>query len=754
MCRQFWMIAKVWAYRPMMWLVAIAALIAVAASVMDRNRTVLRSAFNIPGANESTWSVKLTPTSTLTSGEKFRQSAESGEVDTSVEGIDLTSMNLSNSTNSLHEFASLERALANYPSVRWIRFDTDQIQHVSNETLSKLSELTTIIIHDNQITQADIDQLSKFSRLQMLVLETVDFPASLNTLSRLPSLDTLVLSHSTFDVADSPMESLFRPEVLSQTHELVHLRRLVLMPQWLPGEFYFAGSKTADPACDPILKENAAKLLPRHTSLTDLWLGIAKYERPGRDLATVQAAMPDVNVRSAQYNETGISRVGFGAIWIVVLTWMCMFNLGAHFSTPQRRVIPNYKEPHQRFVFGFAVLVVVVSTGAIQSPVAVAWLPAITVSVVAVALGATLMTNLTGNNNHHLGRVRSVIIGWVPSAITMALIVFPLIRPVLKQAIPAMEPAMAHFLGGHHPVLAIVIVVAGLPAIYWMISRFTDYDRLNAEAGLPPIITGSDCAKQGEILSSRLHGNQRSLDASVDAWHSKLDAIKSKPKGWLRDIQLDWMGESTITFVLWTGLLVGATVVTILTSLFSARGREFAATYVCLGIGVALIIPLVSSLSRQDVSSLELLFPNSRAQFMRRRTISIAATYAYLFAGLFVQVAIVRYFCFHTLNLESPVRAAIVLVPITMAGTGLVLWGTSIRNIVALGLLVVVGLVILTFASSSVLDFRWIEHGENGQQIHAFVTSPLFYAVSYLVAGILLWTGYRHLSRCELGLAD
>ena len=44
---------------------------------------------------------------------------------------------------------------------------------------------------------------------------------------------------------------------------------------------------------------------------------------------------------------------------------------------------------------------------------------------------------------------------------------------------------MNHFLGGHHPVLAIVIAVACLPVIYWMISQFTDNDRLNAEAGLP-----------------------------------------------------------------------------------------------------------------------------------------------------------------------------------------------------------------------------------------------------------------------------
>ena len=357
---------------------------------------------------------------------------------------------------------------------------------------------------------------------------------------------------------DSPMESLYRPEVLAQTHEMVYLRLLVLMPQWLPGEAYFAGSKTPDPACDPILKENAAKLLAGHPSLTDLWLGIAKYERSGKDLATVQAAMPDVNVRSAQYNETSISRVGFGSLAVMLLTWISMYNLIGHFSTPQRRVIPNYEKPHIRFVFGFAVLVVIVSTVAIHTPVAVAWLPAMIVSVLAVAFAAT--ANMTVIN-----RRRPALV-WVPPIIMMALLLFqwiwiqPQIRPVLRQAIPAMEPAMDHFLGGHHPVLAIVIAiviaVACLPAIYWMISQFTDNDRLNAEAGLPPTITGKDFVKQGEILILQRRGNQRALDA----WHSQLEALKSKPGGWLRDIRLDWMGEPTMPFVLWIGFLVMATV--------------------------------------------------------------------------------------------------------------------------------------------------------------------------------------------------
>jgi hypothetical protein len=284
-----------------------------------------------------------------------------------------------------------------------------------------------------------------------------------------------------------------------------------------------------------------------------------------------------------------------------------------------------------------------------------------------------------------------------------------------------------------------------------MISQFTDNDRLKAEAGLPPVITVEDFGKQYEILGLRLQRGGKAIQRALDAWYSRLETLKSKPGGWLRDVRLDGMCEPTMPIRNWIGMLGGATVITFCASRIAFRGREFGTMYVCvMAVAVALMIPLIAILSRRDVMPLELLFPNSRAQFMRRRTLSIATKSSYLFAGLLVFVAISQYLCFHTLNLENVMRAAIAFAATTIAGTGLVLWGLSIRNIFALGLLVVAGLVILTFVSFSCIDFRGIDHGKSGEQIHEFVSSPLFYAVSFSVAGLLLWTGYYRLSRCEL----
>ena len=308
---------------------------------------------------------------------------------------------------------------------------------------------------------------------------------------------------------------------------------------------------------------------------------------------------------------------------------------------------------------------------------------------------------------------------------------------------------MDYFLTGHHPILAIVIAVACLPVIPWMISQFTDNDRLNAEAGLPPLITVEDFGKQNEILGLQRRG--KAFQRSLDAWHSKLETLKSKPGAWLRDIRLDWLGEPTMPIRRWIGILVIATVIAFIISRFSFRGREFGTMYVgVMAVVVALMIPVMTSLSRRDVAPLELLFPNSRAQFLRRRMLSIATKFSYLFAGLLVHVAIVQYFCFHTLNPENVMRAAIGFAATTIAGTGLALWASSIRNIFALGLIVLAGLVILTFASFSCIDFRWIDQSQSGAQIHEFLSSPLFYAISFSVSGLLLWSGYYRLSRCEL----
>lgn len=740
MLNQFRMIAKVWVYRPMMWLMAIVTLFVLLIASSDRNRTMMRSAFVLPSEFGST---AITAT-TLKDGDAFLQSAQSDKVDNTVEGVDLKSMDLTGPDNPRGDLSSLEHALANYPSVRWIRFGRDQIQHVRSETFNQLRELDTIIIHDDQVSQNDIDQLLEVPRLQTLILETLDLPASLKSLSALLNLETLVLSHSSFRMIDRPIDSLFRPQVLTQIHDLRHLRRLVLMPQWLPGEAFFADDTTMpDPACDPVLKANAARLLPGHPSLTDLWLGVAKHEQVGKDLAMVQATMPNVNVRSARYNEKSITRAGLGALAIVLLTWICFYNLSGHLSTPHRRVIPNYAIPHMRFVFGFALLTVMVSAGMLRAPSSIAWLPAIAVSSLAVTLAVTLMANMTIIN------IRNPELVWIASVFMFALFPFQVIRPFLRPVFPAMEPALDRFLGGDHPFLAIAIAAACLPAISWVIRQFQDNDRINAEAGLPPLITVEDFGKQNEILGLQRRG--RTFQRVLNAWQSKLNAVKSEPRGWLRDVRLDGMGEPTLPLSRWIGILLFATVVAFALSRLSFDGRDFATIYVVvMTVGAAMTIPLIASLSRRDVAPSELLFPNSRAEFMRRRTLSVAIKFSYLFAALLVFVPVVQYLCFQTLILENLVRAAIVFAATTIAGTGIVLWGSSIRNIFAFGLLVVVGLVLLTFASMSCLDFRWIDNEQRGERFHAFVSSPLFYAGSFLVSGLLLWSGHFRLSRCEL----
>ena len=201
----------------------------------------------------------------------------------------------------------------------------------------------------------------------------------------------------------------------------------------------------------------------------------------------------------------------------------------------------------------------------------------------------------------------------------------------------------------------------------------------------------------------------------------------------------------------WLGIMAVASVIAFGISRTSFRGREFATMYVCaMAVAVGMAIPLMASLTRRDVAPFELLFPRSRTRFLRLRTLSVASKFSYLFAALLLYMVFVQYVCFGIFSYGNIVRVAIIFVATTIAGTGLVLWLASIRNIFALGLLVVVGLVVVILAAFSCLDFRWIDSGKRGQEIHEIVSSPVFYAISYALAGILLWTGYHRMLKCEL----
>lgn len=63
-----------------------------------------------------------------------------------------------------------------------------------------------------------------------------------------------------------------------------------------------------------------------------------------------------------------------------------------------------------------------------------------------------------------------------------------------------------------------------------------------------------------------------------------------------------------------------ATAITFLVNFLTDRGREFASMYVCVSVGITLIMPLASSFSRRDSLPMECCFPvRERISDLRRK---------------------------------------------------------------------------------------------------------------------------------------
>ncbi len=757
MIRKYILIAKVWAYRPMMWLLAIFTLLIFILFSAITHVSDIRRAFIPPYEYSLNGSIKLSRTSILSNGNEFREFAILNKVDPTIEGINLTPKqrfgrsdpfwslkfpsvaNQSNRNKLDNNFPNYEKALAISPSVRWIRFGKDQIQHVSIDTWSKLAKLETIIINDDQITQADIEKISEIRNLKMLVLESFDLSASLAPLSNLPKLNTLVLLGASSDIIEG---SLFRPEILNQIHTLRNLQKLILMPQWDPTFSVFNENNTAHPGWPSNLKKNVREILPGHPTLTDLWIGLSEEERSFHDLKVVQDGMPNVKVRLAHYNEGGIFWASLGFMMTTILIFLCLHNVLSHFSTSYCRTIPNYRNPHLRFVFGFALFAILLSTIVIQLHESVAWLPALVASVFAVTLGTFCASFKLSSP------LRAAFIYFFSMAFFA---LGPLLHPLLIQHFPAFAPVLDQFLAGYYSVLSMILtasfLIISLPTIYWRIHRLSNYDRILSETGLPPFITVKDGARQQEILKHKNKGNQRALVA----WQLQLEELKLKSDSWIRSIRLDWMGEQMRPRLHWIGFLFIATAITFAVIHFSSPEQKWRIVPICtFAFGfMCLFNPFISSISRQDSLSTELLLPHSRDRFIIIRTLSLAEKFSLLLLGFFTYVTILNYILFQELNLKIIIRASVLFIPITMAGTGISLWALSVRNIFARGLLIGATVTTLIFTIWSSIDAQRINKRDMFDHIPEIEFGLLIYIVSYLVTGFLLWTGYQRLLICE-----
>ena len=263
-------IAIVWLQRPLNWIALVPILLMFWYVFDEGRRSSPTNGYSTPPRPSSR--------NFLRNAADYLEAVKRGVVDERIEELDFRSMGTIAQTTSDGKkvkisFSTIESGIGFFPSVSWIHFDHFQLTETSVDTLSKLDHVRSLFVNCERVTDADLEKVASWKSLEFLQIETMDFQGSLKILGSLPNLKKLVLTHGSWYMTDNPVQSLFKRDVLEDAQQLKSLEQLILQPKWIPGIAYFAGNREPDPACDSILKKNAAELLKGHPSLRQLWIG-------------------------------------------------------------------------------------------------------------------------------------------------------------------------------------------------------------------------------------------------------------------------------------------------------------------------------------------------------------------------------------------------------------------------------------------------------------------------------------------------
>ncbi|TWU08323.1 leucine-rich repeat domain-containing protein [Stieleria varia] len=743
MFKRMWMIALVWLYRPLNWLLGLFAILCLilTAFMLAEGQSSIRLRPAYPSATQQ-W-----PAGTLRNSDRFMQVVRDGVAEPSVRGLDFDAMNWREPGSPLADLSPWVDSLALFPKARWAKFSGNQLMEIGPDRLARLAALEAIVIEASTITQDDIDSIAGAKNLRWLELITLDMPASLQSLQQLPHLETLVLSHGDFTMTDEPISSLFARDRLSEISQLSGVRSLVLDPQYLPGRAFFAGSKTPDPACDPVIKENAGELLSGMPPLNQLWVGTSRTRNGPAELAQLQAKLPGVNVRSSKYNENSVMRLSFTALYFLIYMALVLYNMHGHFALPQTRVIPRHGSSHLRFVLGVVTLCVVIMTLGFWSAGNVHVLPSLGMILAIAALALLFWACISLWMIDHPG------LGWLPTILMMPIFLLMGGQTFLTNHLPSLAPAIDHFLMGHQLWLAGVMIPTFIAMIVWLASRFAGEDRLVAENALAPMLTISDFQTQQETLTFRRRGKY--FDRQFAAWQQQLATARNATTSWLHRVRMQWLGDSIMTLRQWLTTLVVVSFVIFGLDRFvwnsDEAGRHGQMTFLFFMIlTVSIMIPCVSGMGRREMLGRELLHPTSRLQLVRDRMLSMTVRYAVMFATLLLWVIVARSIRGPELSVESVARMVVALSGLTIAATGLSLWVSISRSVVLAAILICVGAPVVMLTALICIE----QTGDAPRDVARFLTTAIHnvwpYLVLYTLAILLTWTGYRRWMSCEV----
>ena len=708
-------IGKVWLQRPLNWIAILALGAILLMSAGDRSSRPAK-AYNSP---ERPSDKKI-----ISSSQTLMKAIARGEVNESIKGIDfLVVGSITREGNMLVPFSEIGDSLTLFPNLQWIRFSNGELQQLRPGALASLRHLKSIEVIDSLIRNTGLQRLAEASSLSWLVMEASELEGTLTPLSTLPDLRTLELNHGFRPATSQSKQKMFRRGVLESISELKSLERVAIDAQW-----------HADGEVQKDVQESLAQL----TKLKEVWMGNQQTSEGRILLAQLAATLPGVSVEPARYDvkklETMLAASLIGIALVLIVGGM----LTSHFSTPQSKLIPGYAEPHRRTFIVFLTLATAVGVCAITNITLVAPLPCVSAAALIAAL-ATLCLLHFGV----LGPQNIKALTWFPFLLFAGL--YGVI--LFQVAYPPIGCVIDRFLIGLYPIAAMAILITSIAFVIWSVRQFDDQHRWFAENSLPSVVTFEDI----KFYQAAKHERQKGMSAferKVERWERKFAPIARRVRDGNRFASImRWgYGSPTYEVVRRFGFLALPITILVMTLPLHQNFATNSLQTVCLMmvgymIGASAMAPVLTVNHDRSISSMELLRPVTRNNFVNERiTLALfqvvgCLAFTLLYASL---VAAVAY------GLPSATellwRAAMFAVTAVFL-TSFAMMFCLIRNVFLAAFLVLVEFALIGTITMSFVD------GNLGGTTDAFGSSITMFRMLFLTVAATLATASLLLSR-------
>ncbi|MGV3485347.1 MAG: leucine-rich repeat domain-containing protein [Planctomycetaceae bacterium] len=739
-------ITKTYAMRPLMWLaVGIFALGYVALRSEPRSLH-LRNSYDSPFDQSGS--------GFLRDPQAFLQWVDDGTVHPEITGIDFVRMGSAISLKNvdpitrraeIRPFAELQHALTQFPNLQTICFDRQQLTEVQPATLDSLKKLTSLQVQDHPITDDHLQAIADIKSLEYLSLQTIDLPASLVPLASLPRLRTLSLSAGSYIMTDRSVDSPYRRQTLAQMHSLPALQELVLKPPYLPGIGYFGGSTSPDPACDPVLKLNAAEVLKGHPSLTHLWIGARERAEERVGLERVADELPGVQVSSAVHDTGKTAKAGLAAATLVLALAVWMLQLTSHFSGPASQCVPHFASRHLS-LFALLALSSVVIVAVPLHTQGIHWL-----STAAVLTFAVAVVTLTHASWAVFEMRPTRWINNVPAVIWVCLILLPF----LFYSSTRLSDLASQFFIGQYPAAAAIMLLASAAVSVAGLAAFSVQHRIWAEQSLQPATTIRQLGERVSSIALRRQGD-RFLSEPIARWNRKLTVVSRRfAQGSPGAAERMWqLGQAPVP------LLRMAILIAVLSGLWcwfggarSAMAMQAAVHYsVFMMIATALLGISISCLTRRATLALDLLRPIDRSRWIQSvfTSVLVQVSGAMILALLTAVVQLSIFLAWP--SVDTFIRGLIAMAALSAMATGSILLATINRSMVLSVFTAVLCCGVVTLVCLVVVDTGLGPSPAVAGDVRAVIRHPGVLTGIWLTSVAMFGFAYIRWTRAEFAL--